>query len=57
MKLVRIHPGLYRSEKGGVTIIRLPYGEKPWIAKWRSFIGGNERRFATLADARKAVSR
>lgn len=55
-KLIRIHPGLYRSEAGGVTIIRMPSGEKPWVARWKKIVGQTERCFATLAEARKAVS-
>jgi hypothetical protein len=58
MKMIRVRPGLYRSEKGSATIQRLPAvigGDKPWLAKWKGFIGQNERRCATLAEARQLV--
>jgi len=56
MKLICINPGHYRSENGSVRIICIPGRELPWVAMWRSFTGSNKRRFATLAEARKAVS-
>lgn len=59
VKLVKVTDGLYRTENGGVTIMKLFWeAGKPYLVKWTDFMSvRHEQRFKTLAEVKEYLAK
>jgi len=57
VKWTRKRPGLYVNNRRAM-ILRVPANPKPkWVASWHSIMGKETRDVATLAEAKRVVSK
>jgi len=54
-RLIKVSSGLYRSEDGRVTVMRLPWlAPTPWRATWKGALGSVQgAHFSTLSAFRR----
>ena len=58
-KLIKVCEGLYRTESGGVTVMRDHSGRRldKWLVKFKTVFGAEVRKqFSTLAEVRQFIN-